>query len=293
MAVAGRLHGSDHTLMRTNRSQQRKQISARRCVPTAVWVTDCLSIQTAHSTNGSLCLDLGRGTKGQLKCVCVRWLQHSTAFSPPRSIHTQIQGYWHPGTVKSHKRTKKKTQHGRTQGAWESFWPLPREKGGAQTPWGEKRAFSWVRLKKILKHSEPKYQLTYKSPCFCLLACFFKKSTHWERKFWPHICHSRGILYQDIFFFWQTVSQLCRHSTRYLAVKLLHCYQVQGLEWMAWGGNEIKAGVESRVVVVVKGALDFQLLLQVAFKLPVDVVHHWLVAARQANVVDAQLESWL
>lgn len=37
--------------------------------------------------------------------------------------------------------------------------------------------------------------------------------------------------------------------------------------------------MDSGVVVVVKGALDFQLLLQIALKLPVDVVHHRLIAA--------------
>lgn len=42
---------------------------------------------------------------------------------------------------------------------------------------------------------------------------------------------------------------------------------------------EVEAGVDSGVMVVVKGALDFQLLLQVALKLPVDVVHHRLIAA--------------
>lgn len=36
-------------------------------------------------------------------------------------------------------------------------------------------------------------------------------------------------------------------------------------------------------MVVVKGALDFQLLLQVTLKLLVDVVHHWLIAAKQTN----------
>lgn len=48
---------------------------------------------------------------------------------------------------------------------------------------------------------------------------------------------------------------------------------------MTWGRYEVQAGVDSRVVVVVERALDFQLLLQVTLKLPVDVVHHWLIAA--------------
>lgn len=149
VVVVRRVYGSDHTPMHINWSQQRKQISARRCVPTAVWVTDCLSIRTAHSTNGSFCLYLDRGTKEQLKCVCVRWLQHSTAFFSC-SIHTQIQGYWHSGAVKSHKRTKNTTWiH---TGSMGKFLSTSKREGRSSTSW-KKRTFSTGRLKNTPKHS--------------------------------------------------------------------------------------------------------------------------------------------
>lgn len=36
--------------------------------------------------------------------------------------------------------------------------------------------------------------------------------------------------------------------------------------------------MDSRVVVVVERALDFELLLQITLKLFINVVHHWLIA---------------
>lgn len=48
-------------------------------------------------------------------------------------------------------------------------------------------------------------------------------------------------------------------------------------------GDEIKAGVDPRVVVVVEGALDFELLLQITLKLFIDVVHHRLIAKIKEN----------
>lgn len=120
-----RPHTHAHT-QNTHWSEQRKQINARRSVPTAVWVTDCLSIGAAHSTNGSFCVYLYSGTKGQLKCVCVRWLQHSTAFSAPFTHKSRVTD-----TPEQRNHTNmQKTQSCYTQRAWESFWPLPRVKGG-------------------------------------------------------------------------------------------------------------------------------------------------------------------
>ena len=43
-------------------------------------------------------------------------------------------------------------------------------------------------------------------------------------------------------------------------------------------------------MVVVKRALDFELFLQITLKLPVDVVHHWLIAARQTKRSDGIID---
>ena len=64
----------------------------------------------------------------------------------------------------------------------------------------------------------------------------------------------------------------------YLAVQLLHGDQVQGLEGVARGGDEVQADVDARVVVVEERSLDLQLLLQIVLELGVDVVHDGLVA---------------
>lgn len=47
--------------------------------------------------------------------------------------------------------------------------------------------------------------------------------------------------------------------------------------------DEIKADVDPGVVVVKQRALDFQLFLQIIFKLRVDVVHNGLVTAEQTR----------
>lgn len=47
---------------------------------------------------------------------------------------------------------------------------------------------------------------------------------------------------------------------------------------MSGRGDEVQAGVDARVVVVVQRALDLQLFLQVGLELRVDVIHHVLVA---------------
>lgn len=61
-------------------------------------------------------------------------------------------------------------------------------------------------------------------------------------------------------------------SSEYLTVQLLHGHQVQGLEGVPRGRDEVEADVDPRVVVVEERAADLQLLLQVVFKLCVDVV---------------------
>lgn len=65
----------------------------------------------------------------------------------------------------------------------------------------------------------------------------------------------------------------------YLTVQFLHGNQIQGLQRVSRGGDEVQTDVDSRVVVVEEGALDLQLLLKVVLKLRVDVVHDWLITA--------------
>lgn len=287
IAVAGRLHGSDHTLVHTSWSQQRKQVSARRCVPAAVWVTDCLSIQTAHSTNGSLSLSRsGPPHKGTTQ-VCVR--EVITAFhappTPPLHSHTnpRLLTLRNSEITQTHKNNTTRVH----TGSMGKFLTTCKRKKGAPPLGGKNELFpesAWKRFQNTLSLNNNEY--THINLLLVGELVWRNLHTVCKFNFWPNICNS-GL--GDVFdFFLQKASQLCRHACVYLAVQLLHGYQVQGLEWMAGRGNEIQAGVESRVVVVVQGALDFQLLLQVAFKLPVDVVHHRLVAARQTNRVCTQ-----
>lgn len=53
---------------------------------------------------------------------------------------------------------------------------------------------------------------------------------------------------------------------------------------MSCGGDEVKAGVNPRVMVVEERPFDFQFLLQVGLKLGVNVFHYRLVARMQKNV---------
>lgn len=46
-------------------------------------------------------------------------------------------------------------------------------------------------------------------------------------------------------------------------------------------GDEVQAGVDARVVVVVERALDLQFFLEVGLELRVDVVHHVLVTGNR------------
>ena len=66
----------------------------------------------------------------------------------------------------------------------------------------------------------------------------------------------------------------------YLAVQLLHGNQIQGLERVSCGSDEVQADVDASVVVVEEGALDLQLLLKVVLKLGVDVVHDRLITGK-------------
>lgn len=60
----------------------------------------------------------------------------------------------------------------------------------------------------------------------------------------------------------------------HLAVQFLHGHQVQGLEGVASGRDKVEAHMDPRVVVVKERAADLQLLLQIVFKLRIDVVNN-------------------
>lgn len=49
---------------------------------------------------------------------------------------------------------------------------------------------------------------------------------------------------------------------------------------MPRGSNEVQTDVDPPVVVVEEGALDFQLFLEVVFKLCVDIVHYRFITAK-------------
>lgn len=69
----------------------------------------------------------------------------------------------------------------------------------------------------------------------------------------------------------------------YLAVKLLHGDEVQRLERVSRWSDEVKADVDPGVVVVKQRTLDLQLLLEIVFKLGVDVVDDRLVTAERVK----------
>lgn len=58
----------------------------------------------------------------------------------------------------------------------------------------------------------------------------------------------------------------------HLAVQFLHGHQIQGLEGVAGGRDEVEADMDPRVMVVEERAADLQLFLQIIFKLRIDVV---------------------
>jgi len=84
----------------------------------------------------------------------------------------------------------------------------------------------------------------------------------------------------------------------HLAVQLLHAHQIQRLESVPGGADEVQADVDAAVVARHQRSLDLQLLLQIVLELGVDVVDHRfervvlvdLVAIAHC-VTDGQLES--
>ena len=65
----------------------------------------------------------------------------------------------------------------------------------------------------------------------------------------------------------------------HLAVQFLHCDEVEGLQGVSGGSDEIQADVDSCVMAVEQGASYFQLLFQVPFKLGIDVLKNGFIAA--------------
>ena len=58
----------------------------------------------------------------------------------------------------------------------------------------------------------------------------------------------------------------------HLAVQFLHGHQIQGLEGVPRGRDEVEADMDPCVMVVEERTADLQLLLQIVFKLCVDIV---------------------
>ena len=69
-----------------------------------------------------------------------------------------------------------------------------------------------------------------------------------------------------------------RVKRAYLAVKLLHCYQVQGFQRVACRSNEVQASVDPGVMVVVQDPFYLQFFLQVGFKLSINELNDGLIA---------------
>lgn len=143
-----RPHTHAHKPIPAEKTNQCQEMCSNSCL------SDWLSLHPNCTFNKWLSLSRSGPRHKRTTQVCVR--EVITAFHcfffPPRSIHTQIQGYWHSGTVKSHKRTKKNTTRTHTGGMGKFLTTSKRERRSSN-PLGEKGALSWVRLKKILKHS--------------------------------------------------------------------------------------------------------------------------------------------
>lgn len=75
---------------------------------------------------------------------------------------------------------------------------------------------------------------------------------------------------------WRTCPVRVKHA--YLAVKLLHCYQVQGFQRVACWSNEVQASVDPGVMVIVQDPFYLQFFLQVGFKLSINELNDGLIA---------------
>lgn len=106
-------HTLDYTVIPAEKPNQCEEIYSTSCL------SEWLPLRQRCPTNGSFCTSLYSGTKGQLKCVCVRWLRHSTAFFPKAFTYKSRVSDTR-GAAKSNKHTKK-MERGFTRRAWESF----------------------------------------------------------------------------------------------------------------------------------------------------------------------------
>lgn len=64
-------------------------------------------------------------------------------------------------------------------------------------------------------------------------------------------------IYKDGSCRWKLLDKVVAH----LAIEFFHGHQVQRFQGVSCGGNEVQTRVDAGVMVVVKSALDFQLLL--------------------------------
>lgn len=69
---------------------------------------------------------------------------------------------------------------------------------------------------------------------------------------------------------------LCGH----LAVQFLHRDEIQGLQGVSGGSDEIQADVDSRVMVVIQGTFYFQLFLKELLKLSINILKNGFIAAQ-------------
>ena len=77
----------------------------------------------------------------------------------------------------------------------------------------------------------------------------------------------------------------------HLAVQFLHGHQIQGLEGVPRGRDEVEADMDPRVVVVEERTADLQLLLQVGLKLGIDEFHDGLVATGESGEMARPLQT--
>lgn len=203
-----RPHTRAHKLIPAEKTSQCQEMRSSSCL------SDWLSLHPNCTFNKwlSLSVSIWAASQRDNSSVCA-WGDYSIPRpSHPPSIHTQIQGYWHSGTVKSHKRTKT-TQHGCTQGAWESFWPLAREKRELHPLGGKNELFpesAWKRFQNTLSLNNNEY--THINLLLVSELVWRNLHTVCKFNFWTNICNS-GL--GDVFdFFLQKASQLCRHAVR-------------------------------------------------------------------------------
>lgn len=132
VVVTRQASGPDHTPIHTYRihsdpSRENKTMLGDLFQQLSEWVSEWLSFCQCCRLNKWLFLSVSVQWHKRTTRVCMR--EVITAFHCFfSSIHTQIQGYWHSGAVKSHKRTKNTTSlHTESMG---KFLTTSRVKGG-------------------------------------------------------------------------------------------------------------------------------------------------------------------